>query len=207
MATITAFDNINRLERRKEYRNYFKVMEIPERRKRKRERLAEFIDDEWIIFMMLLLAMKTTVDFNRAADEHIARLRKGLEENGVSKGVIEDYIYSVAEPEIAVTRERMDDDEYWLSPERALNIAENDANILMHGQEFQDAVAEGKRFHQWLTMKDERVRPTHVAVDDEVLPINEPFVVGGSLLMYPGDTSLGADPSEIVNCRCAVTYL
>jgi len=31
--------------------------------------------------------------------------------------------------------------------------------------------------------------------------IDDPFEVGGSLLMYPGDSS--GDASEVINCRCA----
>ena len=56
-------------------------------------------------------------------------------------------------------------------------------------------------------MKDKRVRETHREVDDVVLPISDPFEVGDYLMMFPKDTTFGAGPEEIVNCRCSVKYL
>jgi len=32
--------------------------------------------------------------------------------------------------------------------------------------------------------------------------MNEPYLVGGSKMMFPSDTSLGARAKEVVNCRC-----
>lgn len=56
-------------------------------------------------------------------------------------------------------------------------------------------------------MKDERVRPHHSEVDEEVVGIYDLFTVGNSQMSYPLDTKHGADPEEIVNCRCVVEYL
>jgi hypothetical protein len=36
--------------------------------------------------------------------------------------------------------------------------------------------------------------------------IDEPFIVNGQQLMYPGDTSRGATIENIANCHCSVTY-
>ena len=111
-------------------------------------------------------------------------------------------------PEIVrVTNERYHDDPYWTSIERAETISSDGANAVWNTQEYQEAVGLGKTKKQWLTMKDERVRPTHIEVDDAILPIDEPFVVGDSLMMYPMDVStFGASVSETANCRCAVKY-
>lgn len=57
-------------------------------------------------------------------------------------------------------------------------------------------------FKTWHTVGDISVRDTHVAANGQTKPLNEPFVVGGSLLNYPSDTSLGSDMKEIYNCRC-----
>ena len=56
--------------------------------------------------------------------------------------------------------------------------------------------------HTWQSMEDDRVRPTHVEADGQTVPIEEPFKVGKYLLMYPGDSSLGAGEEEIILCRC-----
>jgi hypothetical protein len=43
-------------------------------------------------------------------------------------------------------------------------------------------------------------RPTHVAADGQIVPIDEPFDIGGVPMMRPGDESAG--PDEIINCHC-----
>lgn len=58
--------------------------------------------------------------------------------------------------------------------------------------------------HEWLASLDDRVRPSHAQANGQVRPLNEPFVVGGYRMMYPGDASLEAPASEFVNCRCVV---
>ncbi|MCP4489038.1 MAG: hypothetical protein GY820_17255 [Gammaproteobacteria bacterium] len=58
----------------------------------------------------------------------------------------------------------------------------------------------------WQTMGDKDVRPTHKAANGQTQPIDAPFQVGDSLLMYPRDTSMGASVKEIVNCRCSAVY-
>ena len=50
------------------------------------------------------------------------------------------------------------------------------------------------------------IRDTHSSASRryQTKPIasNKAYQVGGSLLMFPGDTSLGAQASEVVNCKC-----
>ena len=58
MPTVTAFDHINRLERRREYVKYYGEMDITPEQQRKRARLAEDIDDLWAIFLSLILLAK-----------------------------------------------------------------------------------------------------------------------------------------------------
>lgn len=58
----------------------------------------------------------------------------------------------------------------------------------------------------WLSTPDARTRQTHSMANGQEVGMNEPYYVGGSALMFPGDSSMGADASEIVNCRCAETY-
>ncbi len=55
----------------------------------------------------------------------------------------------------------------------------------------------------WITARDERVRPSHVAAGGQARGMDEPFSVGGALLRYPGDPN--APASETVQCRCALS--
>lgn len=56
---------------------------------------------------------------------------------------------------------------------------------------------------EWVTVGDEKVRAAHVAADGQIRKINEPFIVDGEALRYPGDTSLGASAGNVINCRCS----
>lgn len=56
---------------------------------------------------------------------------------------------------------------------------------------------------QWCVSGLANTRDTHLAADGLLADADEPFTVGNSLLMYPHDTSMGADASEIVNCACS----
>ena len=57
----------------------------------------------------------------------------------------------------------------------------------------------------WVTMGDKKVRRgrfSHVEADSQRRQ-NGVFTVGGELLRFPGDTSLGASIGNVANCRCA----
>ena len=60
---------------------------------------------------------------------------------------------------------------------------------------------------EWLTVGDANVRPSHQAANGQQRGIEEPFELEGSLLQYPGDSSLGAPASEVIGCRCATLYI
>jgi len=54
---------------------------------------------------------------------------------------------------------------------------------------------------EWVALLDNSTRDTHARADGQERGL-QPFNVGNSKLKYPGDTSLGADIKEIINCRC-----
>jgi len=58
----------------------------------------------------------------------------------------------------------------------------------------------------WRDASDGRVRDQHEAVDGTSVGLDEPFIVGGESLMFPGDPRT-ASPSNIVNCRCVVRQI
>ena len=56
---------------------------------------------------------------------------------------------------------------------------------------------------EWIASFDDRTRSTHAeAGASDPVPYNDPFMVGGSFMMYPGDPSGPA--AEVVNCRCSI---
>jgi len=60
-----------------------------------------------------------------------------------------------------------------------------------------------KQFKKWLPHRDGFTREPHASMSDsKPIPYNEPFVVGGEMLMYPGDPSGSA--KNIIRCRCTM---
>jgi len=60
----------------------------------------------------------------------------------------------------------------------------------------------GVRKKEWVTALDERTREWHAEADGQIVGIDEPFIVGGEQLMYPGDPN--GSPENTINCRCTV---
>jgi hypothetical protein len=56
---------------------------------------------------------------------------------------------------------------------------------------------------QWCISGLGNTRDTHELMDGVEVDQDEPFVLAGGNLMYPHDTGLGADASEIINCACS----
>ena len=53
---------------------------------------------------------------------------------------------------------------------------------------------------EWVSSLDARTRPEHADADGQVVGVDEPFIVGGEKLMFPGDR--GGSGWNIYNCRC-----
>lgn len=92
-------------------------------------------------------------------------------------------------------------------PNRSMTIARtetvNAANFASHFAATSAGVPMDK---EWATMDDEYVRDDHATADGQVVGQDEPFVVGGEQLMWPGDGSRGASPENIINCRCTMLW-
>jgi uncharacterized protein with gpF-like domain len=54
---------------------------------------------------------------------------------------------------------------------------------------------------EWVSQGDNRVRDAHLSADGQVVAVNQPFIVKGERLMYPGDPA--GSPGNIINCRCS----
>lgn len=65
---------------------------------------------------------------------------------------------------------------------------------------------------KWFAAMDSRTRHDHKKLDGTVVDMNQPFKVRDKdgvtqEMMFPGDVSLGADPSQTVNCRCSMQLI
>ena len=211
MASILTFDELNVLDhenrRSEDYDEYFDGMGLTKAQKQKRIELSrEFEKEFWPVLVYLYTLLPLGL-----LDEPTAK-----EQFLMAYLVVYELIFGVDDfgPEYAdkfaseVAKSTTDhvDDPYFFSKDRAMYLSENESETAYNHDEYEKALLDGKRYKQWISMKDWRVRSSHRIVDDTVKLIQEPFLVGDSLMMFPKDTSLDADPSEIVNCRCIVKY-
>lgn len=92
-------------------------------------------------------------------------------------------------------------------PDRSMVIARTEVGAAVNWQQHWQAERAGVEMEkEWLALRDDRTRDDHAAADGQRVPMDEPFEVGGDRMMHPMDASLGADPEQIINCRCSVAY-
>lgn len=193
------FDELNQLLKR-----YYDVMEIPKEDKRKRVDLGLGLFD---IFLYILLYIKTDIRLGNpeSVDDYVEtldyRIRDILNEKDIPYD--EEYIPKLSR-DIVETSLRHPDDKYYFSEDRAVIITLNEANTIMNNVDFVSAKKSGKTHKQWITEKDERVRPWHEEVDDKKIPIDEMFHVGNDEMRFPHDYI--ASPENTINCRCVCKY-
>lgn len=73
----------------------------------------------------------------------------------------------------------------------------------MHGAE--NAIKKGVLMKKcWLATRDERTRDWHTELNGMEVENDEPFENSVGKIMYPGDPH--ADPANVYNCRCTLTY-
>lgn len=81
----------------------------------------------------------------------------------------------------------------------AITEAENAGRQAASDELEKKGVVLGKR---WVATHDSRTRDAHMEADGQIVANDDPFTVGGELLMFPGDGSMGASGWNLYNCRC-----
>lgn len=145
---------------------------------------------------------------NPLTDEMLegAGLRTGENLGAAVQPVLRDAIAEAYEEGLSVVdagtliRTKLEDAAVWQSE----MLARTDLNGLANGASVAAARVAGVTQKTWLTAADERVREEHMDANGQTVPAEQPFMVGGEQLMYPGDPS-GSD-ENVINCRCTVIY-
>lgn len=197
-------DELNNLE------SFFEPMELSDEDKKKRVDLAYEIYAMLTRFFTIVkasLATGTDIDRNYLVDYFTRYYKDLIVEQGYNKNLDDDYydfyIDMIAD---SIVDTSLKGGANALSDTRVIEIAQNDANVIENHNKHMQMKLDGFKTKRWVTMADEKVRFNHVMADGEEVPIDQPFKVGGSELMYPTDISLGADASEVINCRCGCIY-
>lgn len=210
MLPVASFDELNRLVKTKKsmpYEKFFGEMELNKTEKSKRISLARIMEENFTYIMILLFTMQqyNFLNWNLAENEFIKKYLESIKNFVTLDLKFEQYVSTQANRITESTKENMDNS-YYFSLDRAKFIAENESNVARSYQCNQEAIQQNKTYKRWVSIMDEHTRPDHKEADGQIVKINDPFVVGDSLLNYPRDFSLGATPSEIINCRCSVIY-
>lgn len=206
------FDELNQLTkmpRSEPYEEYFGDMEISGTGKEKRISLAEKLEDNFLYVLILLFTMQQyskTVDWERARAEFEFGYLAAISNVITVDEYMESYVKQFSHDVIDSTKAH-ESNPWYYSRDRAIFQSENESQTSFNHQEFMDAIKAGKTRKQWVDIRDKKERETHRAVGGTIKPINEPFLVGNSLMQVPKDVSLGAESKEIINCRCSVRFL
>lgn len=222
--TETTKDDRHKATRKKiPIHDYFENMQISEEEKEKRVRLANLLLAD-VLFLFAL--SKRNQDKQYLSEAFQKRYLSSVKKVAEPDQKMQQYIRKVCDSIVKTTLTggqddgkkqgetltdsdaiKVSQDSYAVSIERATSVAENEANAILNGEQYSNAVKNGCTKKRWKSYRDERVRADHADVDGQVVDISRPFRVGKYMMMYPKDDSLGAGLEEIVNCRCSVEYL
>lgn len=215
--SVSSYDelNIRPNNRRSEpYKEYFSKMSISDKEKQERVTFSEQMEE---VVLYILALIETTIESGETNREYIQtqfydKYLDVIASYMLIDTYIKQYTLGVTKQIIDATFERFSAedksiaDDYYLSNDRAMFISECEANSILNYRQYSKAVKAGKTKKKWIDVGDKRERKTHLEVGGTILPIDEPFSVGDSLLQFPKDTSLGSSADEIVNCRCSIQY-
>lgn len=187
---------------------YYDVMDISEEQKEKRKETAWTLYDTFMLFFIWLREARESgiEEYSYFLPQLMNELQDAVSKHAAIDNYMLIYLATISQGIYTVTKEHIKE-EYYLSQERAVNLALNESNSINNHKELEDAKKAGYTRKKWCTELDNRVRPTHAVMEGETIPIDELFVVGDSLMEMPHDITHGADMSEVSNCRCWCEYL
>lgn len=210
MLGVRNFDELNvmvGMKRSEEFSDYFGAMDLDENDEKKRIALAERLEDNFLLVLALLFTMQQyeSIEWEEIRVKFEMAYRNGL--NGFIEidEYLDLYIQKFSYDMVESTQNHIDEP-YYYSHDRARFSAENESNSSWNYADYQAAIRSGKTKKKWVDVRDKRERETHRKVGGTIKPIEEPFIVGSSLMQFAKDTSLGASSSEIINCRCKTVY-
>lgn len=220
---INRFDALNNLtsaddeEIKEQITQYFEEMELDEAEIEKRIGLAVDIEKGFRnLFILMLTAEIVGESLEDRRDDYIDFVYHDYMDAMIDNGYSNDTYYSGVGYVEQYARTRCKDivdtailhkaDDYYFTVEHSLAIGEDEGNAVGNYYREQRAIAQGFTMKTWVTMKDSRVRHSHVLVDGRTIGIFDAFDVGNGQMMFPCDASLGISQKEIANCRCVCQY-
>ena len=147
MIGARSFDEVNDLVTNKrgiDFEEYFSTMDISNEEKEKRVELAKRLNDQFLVIVSLLfMAQKySTNDYELIRNQFVEMYKNAILGVIAIDSYMSDYIEQISHDVIDSTLNNPDDP-YYVSPDRAVFMAENEANTCWNHQEFEDAIENG----------------------------------------------------------------
>ena len=187
--------------------NYYSVMDIDEEQKKKRE------EDAWDLFelFMLLFYYFKEAQNNEVEDYSfiLPRFQIDLQEVVSNITAVDDYLinyFAILALAVYTTTLEHLGSEYYLSDDRAANLALNESNTINNYLDVKEAQNEGYTHKKWVAELDERTRPEHIMMDGTIVPIDGYFEFSDCKMFAPHDVVNGT-AAQNANCRCWLEYL
>lgn len=150
----------------------------------------------------------TSPYLQQLVDQHAGKQAERIFEGSrgiVARVIQQSFVEGWSVPQTAAEiKAKLTDAAKW----QATMLARTDLIGLANAGSFAAAMSLGEQrpvYKRWINADDEKVRPTHVEAMNQVVPLEQSFLVGHAHLRFPGDP-LGPD-EEVINCRCTQVYL
>lgn len=186
---------------------YYEVMDIPEEKKEKRKK------DAWELFdlFMLFFFWFEEAEKNNVAETtlFLPKFQNELQNVVSSITDIDDYLISyLATIALGIYSATVahQGEKYYLSEDRAANLALNESNTINNYLDTKEAKDEGYTHKKWVAQLDERTRLEHIMMDGTVVPIDGYFEFSDCRMFGPHDVVNGT-ANQVANCRCSLKYL
>lgn len=163
----------------------------------KEEEPAGFFSEYWRKLMSLFYETDGGERITGVTDttrEYIMRLIDEAEDQRMTISEQADYVV-----------ERLSEPDF--NRDRALRISRTESTTAANKGAFYGADKSDYECGKiWIPVMDSNTRLTHAAMfDDEAIGLYDDFLVGVSLMQFPGDTT--APANECVNCRCTLAIV
>ena len=189
-------------------KEYFDVMDISEDQKKKRESVAKEIRES-LLFLFALVSTANEygyLDKDFVLQKFREKFANVLLDNTSRNEYIDRYFTNITQNIVDNTISNFSGDkDYWVSDERAIIIAENEANSIENYNELEDAIENGFTMKEWRAELDNRTRKDHRKINGTKIPIDEYFQFDDCEMLYAHDVVNGTERQN-ANCRCSCHY-
>ena len=186
---------------------YFKPMQITEKQRDERKKASRDFRD-FLLFLFALLAVQdeySSIDWEYFEAQFVIEFQRNAEVYARNTALLDEYIHEKAEEFTRITREHYGEDSYWVSEERAVYEAVNEANAVLGYEELRKAQENGYRYKTWKAELDNRTRNDHRTMNDKKIKIDDYFMFPDCVMLMPHDDVNGT-ARQVENCRCSLKY-